>query len=191
MRHSLAIPLALTWLLSLSSQAQSLSYTLLEPQAPKPSPRFDGTIAYDPVGRQVFLFGGQDSVPRNDLWAYSLAQRRWTEIQAADPVPPARFGHTTGFDSARRRIIVFGGQAGGFFSDVWAFNIASASWQQLSADNAGPSRRYGHSAIYETARDRMVISHGFTNAGRFDDTWAFDFSANNWRDLSQIGRAHV
>jgi hypothetical protein len=26
----------------------------------------------------------------------------------------------------------------------------------------------------ETNRDRMVISHGFTDAGRFDDTWAFD-----------------
>jgi len=177
----------LAGLLSVAAQAQTLSYSLLESPESKPSARLDGTITYDPAGRQIYLFGGQDSVPRNDLWAYSLAQRRWIEIQVAGAVPPARFGHTLIFDSARRRLVLFGGQAGGFFSDVWAFNISSTSWQQLSADNVGPSRRYGHSAIYESARDRMVISHGFTNSGRFDDTWAFDFGTNTWRDLSPSG----
>jgi len=169
------------------AQAQPLSYSLLTSQTPQPSPRFDGTIAYDPASRQIFLFGGQDTAPRNDLWAYSLAQRRWVEIQASGPRPPARFGHTLVLDSVRRRLVVFGGQAAGFFSDTWAFDIAQATWQQLSRDEAGPSRRYGHSAIYESARDRMVISHGFTSAGRFDDTWAFEFASNTWRNLSPSG----
>jgi uncharacterized protein (TIGR03437 family) len=82
---------------------------------------------------------------------------------------------------------VFGGQAAGFFNDVWAFDIAQRTWQQLNSGNGGPSRRYGHSAVYDGARDRMVISHGFTNAGRFDDTWAFDFGASSWRDLTPSG----
>lgn len=30
----------------------------------------------------------------------------------------------------------------------------------------------------------MVISHGFTDTGRFDDTWAFDLEINRWRDIS-------
>lgn len=169
------------------SQPQPLSYSLFRPQGPQPSPRFDGTIAYDPAGRQVFLFGGQDTGPRNDLWSFSLDQRQWTEIQIAGIRPPARFGHTVVFDSARRRLVLFGGQASGFFSDVWAYDIGRGVWQLLSADDAGPSRRYAHSAIYETARDRMIISHGFTNAGRFDDTWAFDLAANSWRNLSPSG----
>jgi hypothetical protein len=181
------VPFVTTCLIALGCQAQSLSYSLLVSSSPQPSPRFDGAVAYDPVSRQVFLFGGEDTAPRNDLWAYSLAQRRWSEIQVSGSLPPARFGHTLVFDPVRRRLVVFGGQAGGFFSDVWAFDIASGSWRQLSADDAGPSRRYGHSAISETARDRMVISHGFTNAGRFDDTWAFDFAANSWRDISPSG----
>jgi uncharacterized protein (TIGR03437 family) len=33
----------------------------------------------------------------------------------------------------------------------------------------------------------MVISHGFTNAGRFDDTWAFSFATNAWQDVSPAG----
>jgi uncharacterized protein (TIGR03437 family) len=174
-------------LLAVSVQGQNLSYSLLGVDGVQPSPRSDGTIAYDAETRRIFLFGGQDSAPRNDLWAYSLSQRRWTEVEAPGARPAARFGHTLIFDAARRRLVVFGGQAGGFFSDVWAFDIAQGVWQQLSAEGAGPSRRYGHSAIYDSARDRMVISHGFTNAGRFDDTWAFSFATNSWADVSPSG----
>ena len=83
--------------------------------------------------------------------------------------------------------MVFGGQAGGFFSDVWAFDVAGQAWQRLAADDAGPSRRYGHSAVYDAKRDRMVISHGFTNSGRFDDTWAFDLGTRQWRNLTPSG----
>jgi uncharacterized protein (TIGR03437 family) len=167
--------------------AQTLSYSLLPAGPISPSTRFDGTIAYDSSGKQIFLFGGQDTTPRNDLWVYSLQLKQWASVQvagAAGGTPPARFGHTLIFDPVRKRLVLFGGQAGTFYSDTWAFDIAGGTWQQLSPDGAGPSRRYGHSAIYETARDRMVISHGFTDAGRFDDTWAFDLKTNSWTNLS-------
>lgn len=173
--------------LSALALAQPLSYSLLSASGTQPSPRFDGTIAYDASGRQAFLFGGQDSQPRNDLWVFSFALRQWTEIQVPGSRPAGRFGHTLIFDSQRRRLVLFGGQASGFFSDVWAYDVARGGWQQLAADDAGPSRRYAHSAIYEPVRDRMVISHGFTNAGRFDDTWAFEFSSNSWRNLTPSG----
>src|SRR5215471_10243520 len=163
---------------------QTLTYSLLPAGPAAPSQRFDGTIAYDTTGRQIFLFGGQDTSPRNDLWLYSLDRRQWEQVQVTGAIPPARFGHTLLFDPIRRRLILFGGQAGVFFSDTWAFDISAGVWLQLSPDEAGPSRRYGHSAIYETARDRIVISHGFTDAGRFDDTWAFDLRTNSWSNLS-------
>jgi len=173
--------------------AQSLAYTRLRAEGAVPLPRSDGAIAYDQAGRQVFLFGGlggfsgQETPTQNDLWAYSLDRQQWVQAPVAGSRPPARFGHTMVLDAPRRRLIVFGGQAGGFFSDVWAYDIALGNWQQLSRDEAGPSRRYGHSAIYDTARDRMVISHGFTDSGRFDDTWAFEFAGNAWRNLSPSG----
>lgn len=177
-------PLLLLLSCAVALQSQTLTYTRLSAEGPAPAPRIDGAIVYDPVGRQVFLFGGQEGAAKNDLWAYSLDRRQWTEVQTGDPRPPARFGHTVVFDAVRRWLVVFGGQAGGFFSDTWAFDIGRGAWEQLSRDGAGPSRRYGHSAIYDTARDRMIISHGFTNAGRFDDTWAFDLAGNTWRDIS-------
>ncbi len=167
-------------------QAQELTYSLVTVQGASPSARFDGTLAYDPAGRQLFLFGGQDSAPKNDLWSFSLDRHSWEEVRVSGP-PPARFGHTLIFDPVRRRLVVFGGQANGFFSDVWAFDIARQTWQQLSPNQAAPSKRYGHSAVYDATRDRMIISHGFTDAGRFDDTFSFDFTRNVWADLTSSG----
>ena len=172
---------------SLPALSQSEGYTLLENGPTAPAPRVDGTIGYDPATHRLYLFGGQGSQTMNDLWTYSLERRQWEQISTSGEKPPARFGHTLIFDAPRNRLVVFGGQAAGFFSDVWAFGLADNTWRRLSADDAGPSRRYGHSAIYDAARERMVISHGFTTAGRFDDTWAFDLRAESWRNITPAG----
>jgi uncharacterized protein (TIGR03437 family) len=159
----------------------------LPASGPAPSPRIDGAIAYDQGARRIFLFGGQDSSALDDLWMYSLDRQAWTPLSPAGPRPPARFGHTLIFDPVRRRAILFGGQAGGFFSDVWSYEPEANTWRRLAPDNAGPSKRYGHSAVYDATRERMIISHGFTDAGRFDDTWAFDLRTGQWRDISPPG----
>jgi len=166
--------------------AQS-AYTLLPTDDIAPSGRVDGTIAYDPATRQIYLFGGQSGDFQNDLWVYALDQKRWSQVRVSGTLPPARLGHTLLWDAKRNRLVMFGGQSRSFFSDVWAFDVARGSWTQLARDDAGPSRRYSHSAILEPGRDRMVISHGFTSAGRFDDTWAFDLANNTWRNLTPSG----
>jgi uncharacterized protein (TIGR03437 family) len=172
------------FLAAVAASAQNLSYSRLPSTSTPPSPRVDGTIVYDVPGRQLFLFGGQDTSPRNDLWSYSLDQNQWREVPQPANRPAPRFGHTLVFDSLRRRLILFGGQAGGFFNDTWAFDIATNTWSKLSPGGALPNERYGHSGIYDATRDRLVISHGFTDDGRFDDTWAFEFAANRWRNIS-------
>ena len=185
MRFSFAVLLALAT--TAPAQNDGLAYSRVSAGGPLPSGRLDGVIAHDVPGRRLLLFGGQDGASRNDLWAFSLDSQQWQELNPSGARPPARFGHTAIFDPVRRRLIVFGGQTAAFFSDTWAYDIAANSWQQLAPDNAGPSKRYAHSAIYDAARDRMVISHGFTDAGRFDDTWAFQLAANSWQNLTPPG----
>jgi len=164
--------------------AQELAFRQLSSAGAAPTARVDGVIVYDERMRRLLLFGGRDTSPRNDLWSYSLERGEWSELRPSGSAPPPRFGHTVVFDAQRRRLVIFGGQAGGFFSDTWSYDIDRNQWSQLAADNAGPSRRYGHSAILDAARERMIISHGFTNSGRFDDTWAFNLSTNRWQDIS-------
>lgn len=170
-----------------SAAAQPLAFTRLPADGAAPTPRVDGTIAYDGASRRIYMFGGLDNAARNDLWFYSLAERRWQEVQASGAKPDARFGHTLLLDAPRRRLILFAGQSRGFFSDVWAFDLDGGAWRQIAPNQAGPKDRYGHSAILDEARGRMVISHGFTDAGRFDDTWAFDLATNRWSNISPSG----
>ncbi len=157
------------------------------PAGPAPSARFDPPLIFDSAGKSLILFGGQDNTPRNDLWRYSIDEQRWFELTPQGSIPPPRFGHATIYDPMRRRLILFGGQAGGFFSDTWAYDIAANRWTQLAASGAGPSSRYGHSGIYDAKRDRLVISHGFTDSGRFDDTWAFSLANNRWTNITPSG----
>ena len=171
--------------LAIPAQAQPVyrfQAILFEP--PAPSPRIDAPVVYDPADRRLYIFGGRGPGLRNDLWAYSLNQADWVELSPAGGPPDARLGHTMVFDPGRRRLVVFGGQAGGFFNDVWVYDIAANSWTLLQPNGPVPNRRYGHSAIFDAPRDRMVISHGFTSAGRFDDTWEFDFATNTWAEIS-------
>jgi len=181
--------------IELRAQPPAFSKLVVNGQA-APEARIDGVVAYDIPGKQIFLFGGDGTNTLNDLWSYSLSTGQWKSMEVQGQPPAPRLGHTMVFDSKRRRLVVFGGQSAGFFNDTWAFDIAASRWNQLDAGSnpvkpeaaLAPPKRYGHSAVYDSRRDRMIVSHGFTDAGRFDDTWAYDFTAGGWIDLNPRNR---
>ena len=46
-------------------------------------------------------------------------------------------------------------------NDVWALSLSgSPTWAQLAPAGTPPGAWYGHSAIYDPARDRMVVFGG-------------------------------
>ncbi|MBI2846230.1 MAG: hypothetical protein HYX86_06775, partial [Chloroflexi bacterium] len=100
-----------------------------------------------------------------------------------------RFGMAAAYDPQSHRVFIFGGQAGSntFFNDVWAFDLATETWSLLVTSGGPPPARYGTSAIVDQIRNRLIISHGFTTSGRFDDTWALDLATLTWTDISPAG----
>jgi N-acetylneuraminic acid mutarotase len=141
-----------------------------------PHPRTDHSLVTD--GQRLFLFGGRSSgSPLGDLWTYDLNTNAWTQSDA--PGPADRFGHNAAYDAMGGRMLVFGGQAGGFFNDAWTFD--GSAWTEL-ANDPRPAQRYGAASALD-AQGRLLISHGFTNQGRFDDTWSLD-QLPLWADVS-------
>jgi hypothetical protein len=182
-----AFAVAASLLCCAAASAQGLSWSLAASSGASPSARLDGAIAYDPVGRQAFVFGGaDDSGLRGDLWAFSFDRQTWSQVKAGGN-PTGRAYHTMIFDSKRRRLVVFGGAAPGNVNDTWAFDIAAGLWQQLSPSGTLPEKRHGQSAIYDAAHDRMVVSHGFIDGGRTNTTWALDFATNSWNNITPSG----
>ncbi len=156
-----------------------------------PSPRRDHSLVTD--GERLYVFGGRNAETLRDLWAFDLKGLGWSQLRILSESairPQARFGHNSVWDEAGGRMILFGGQDGGFFNDVWAYD-GSQTWTQL-APEPGPSTRYGAAAAYDEAGLRVFVTHGFTDQGRFDDTWALTLVQNPvWGDLSPEGTRPV
>jgi N-acetylneuraminic acid mutarotase len=152
-----------------------------------PIARWDHTMAADPQTERLILFGGRDAAgaPLGDTWVYAVAENAWMPVEGLAPAP--RFGHAVAADPARRALYLFGGQADGatFFNDAWRFDFDALTWSEIITSDPRPAPRYGTSAVLDGA-GHVIISHGFTFAGRFDDTWSLDPATGAWSDLSPV-----
>ena len=146
-----------------------------------------GTTPSPPTRRpgSLFLFGGRDAAgaPLGDSWGYSVEDNSWALLDG--PAPSPRFGHAVAVDAGNRALYLFGGQADGetFFNDTWRFDLDARSWSEIPTGDDRPSPRYGTSAVLD-GEGNLIVSHGFTFEGRFDDTWVLDPKSGIWTDVS-------
>ncbi len=163
----------------------------MDPGAAAPPARANAILAFDPISRRLLLHGGRDGGGLSDLWSYDVDAGSWRELPSVGEPPAARWGHAGVIDPASGNLVIFPGQgAGRFFDDVWTYETARGSWRSRTDEGAGsvPSARYGLG--YALTPDRqLMISHGLTSAGRFDDTWSLnlDLDASPWRDDTPSG----
>ena len=160
-------------------------------QEPQP-PRYYHSAIYDPVRDRMVVFGGLGPGSRNDVWTLSLAgSPTLTQLNPAGTPPSGRAGHTAIYDPVRDRMVVFGGSPNGasFYNDVWALSLAgSPVWTQLTPAGTPPSARWGHTAIYDPVRDRMVVFGGYGGSSPFNDVWALSLAASpEWTQLTPTG----
>jgi hypothetical protein len=164
--------------------------------ATTPSARFDARMVYNPVTTHTILFGGttaSDSSTKqayefNDTWDWNGSI--WTQLFPLH-VPPARYDHAMVYDSARDRIVMFGGRTGNGkvdLGDTWVFK--NGDWTQLNPPNSPPARLFS-SAAYDPLRDRVVLFGGATitadlkTTTPYHDTWEFD--GTNWIQVLSDG----
>jgi N-acetylneuraminic acid mutarotase len=170
-------------MVSFSATAQ-LAATWTPLTATGPAARWDHTLAADAATGSLLLFGGRDGagVPFGDTWVYAVAENAWTAVEG--PAPAPRFGQAVAVDPARRTLYLFGGQAGEtFFNDAWRFDLDTRTWAEIPTGDIRPAPRYGTSAVVDDAGN-VLVSHGFTFEGRFDDTWSLDPQTGVWSDIS-------
>jgi len=96
------------WALSLGDTP---AWAQLLPSGSPPLARFAHSAVYDPNGDRMILFGGHDyNQPLNEVWALSLTEpAAWTLVFNSDDAPSPRAYHSAVYDSAYRRMVVFGG----------------------------------------------------------------------------------
>ena len=166
----------------------AVRWTRHSPSGPPPPARRDHTMATD--GETVFIFGGRGDRVLDDLWSFNATANSWKDLNDSMG-PPARFGHNLVYDPLGNRLLVFGGQAGAdFFNDLWAYDVNTGKWSELQVGDDRPAPRYGAASAFDPA-GRFLISHGFTQSGRFDDTWAFGAADGMWSNVTPQGSLPV
>ena len=159
-----------------------------------PLGRYGHSATFDPDRREMVVFGGYrynggyfgyDGGYLNDLFVLSLdGSPTWTRVTTA-PVPSVRDFHSAVYDGARRRIVLFGGNSGPVYNDLWALDTDTRTWSRLGPDATGPSARMSTYAVTDANSQRMVLFGGWGNA-YFGDTWtlALDQSPPQWTSHS-------
>jgi hypothetical protein len=153
---------------------------------PAPAPRSKGAAIYDPVAHRMVVFGGTNSSGvLNDIWALDLRANRWTDLtpDTDAPTPAPRLTPTTIYDAERHRMLMWSGEGTRFFNDIWAFDLAVNTWTELTPADPKPSPRYGAVSALDPQSMHMAVFAGFTDAGRFGDTWRYDLESNAWTQI--------
>lgn len=152
------------------------TWTRLAPTGTLPAARFLHAWTYDPNTNQGILFGGRINYPfqnLNDLWRLSNANGlngtpAWTQVVPAGGPPSTRAGATVSYDSARNRMILFGGALGGdspCSNETWVLANANGTggtptWTPLAPTGVAPSPRFTHTQIYDPGSNRLTIFSG-------------------------------
>jgi fructose-specific component phosphotransferase system IIB-like protein len=158
-----------------------------------PPVREGHTAVYDPNTNKMIVFGGNncDGTYYNDIWILSnadgsTATPSWAEVTPIGTPPTARSQATAVYDSVNNVMTVYGGGTTEttVFGDVWTLTNANGvtgtpTWTQIKPVGAAPPARVGHSAIYESANNRMTIFGGGNSKGKvLNDGWILT-NANN------------
>jgi len=131
------------------------------------------------------------------LAAVIFATSLGADVRAQDPAPAdlaaigplPRYGHAMAYDSARGRVVLFGGTEDNFsssyFGDTWEWD--GTSWTLVSSTGPAP-RRYVAMA-YDSARACVVLFGGVSNVNPYylGDTWEWD--GTSWTLRSTTGPA--
>jgi hypothetical protein len=162
----------------------TLAWHEIKPAA-TPGGRAVHLLAYDPDSNRVLLVAGQPNaskVPLGDIWSYD--GNTWTELKPKTPLP-ARKNFGLAYDTARKRLVVFGGIHGGLYApqtylnDTWEFD--GTDWTEIKPATSPPVRA-GHAMAFDAARGRAVVFGGGGGTTDLDDTWEWDGAA--WKQIT-------
>ena len=170
-----------TWIYNYSSNA----WINMNPTT-KPSAREDHSMIYDSTHDCVILFGGE--IARdvdNSWWFYNYSSNTWTR---AIPTPLSRTRHSMTYDSTHNQVILFGGvdKKGNLNEETWIYTCSNNSWRNMNPTTK-PSARMGHSMVYDSTRDQVILFGGYIGGEQdSDETWIYKYNNNSWKKMDPL-----
>jgi len=161
-----------------------------------PPPAREHQIVHDPVRHRMLLLDGG---LQDELWELPLpatGPTTWRRVAIAGNTPGQRWGFSAVYDPLQDRVILFGGttfdpilQREVYCNDVWSLSLSgAATWSLIATSGTPPTERTGAVAVFDPARDRLILFGGYTSGGGLDETWSLELGAvPTWRLLTPLG----
>ncbi len=112
----------------------------------------------------------------------------WSIVTPTGDLPAAREDHTWTVDPQTQIAYLFGGRNGSTaFGDIFAFDLATDTWQRLDPGGTTPPARFGHEAAWVPGVGLVVFAGQASATTFFGDLWSFDPTANRWTQLPRAG----
>lgn len=123
------------------------------------------------------------SVLLNETFSGSLA---WNHVLPTGPLPSPRADSAAIYSPGSNRMVIFGGSTGcnnsPSFNDTWRLSNANGlggtpQWTQIFPAGPTPRGRRGHSAVYNTTTDRMIVFGGDLDGcdtKELNETWVLE-----------------
>lgn len=176
---------------------ESLAWQEIATTGGGPSGRSSMAGAYNPLTKELVLFGGNSSTsglsfaPLDDVWALNLATGAWREIVATNQKPEARLFHSAALDPTTGRLYVYAGGGAGafqgpFMTDLWSLDTATGAWALEHDGTTGAPMGRIHSSLAFDAKAKRVLmfaGHDDGSVGNNNDTWTFDPATKQWAEL--------
>jgi hypothetical protein len=168
-----------TWTLNL----RTLEWRNVSPPSGRPKARYGSASVYDPLERSLVQFAGFTEEGRRfqDTQSFDIASQNWINITPDGAKPSIRCLLTGALDRAARRMIIYGGQRNGPLDDLWAYDLASRTWTELTPASRPAGRFFASSFV--NREGHFVIFGGSTSNGNSNDTHAFNFQTGQWSQL--------
>jgi hypothetical protein len=101
-----------------------------------PTARYHYSIVYDSSVSTLLLFGGiqEGRGYLNDIWSYSLPDKKWSLIYPQSfSMPQPRSDFTMSIDNSDRKLYLFGGRTKiGISDEFWVYSIETKIWREIN-----------------------------------------------------------
>lgn len=163
--------------------------------AAKPPIGCDGlawaSMAYDPEGDRMVLFGGAYALnPWGGArtWLFDCAKNEWSKAKCADRLePPLRCSAQMVYDSKNKLMVLFGGHAlDRFLADTWTLDLAKMKWKDMKpAASPPPVDRCAACFLPGAGKVFLVTASVRYSSKRHSrgGAWTYDAAENKWTPL--------
>ncbi len=179
--------------------AGTQAWMQLSPAGTLPTGRAGLSAVYDTTSNNMVVFAGDGaSGDSSDVWILSDANGvggtpAWTQLTPTGSLPVPRAGHTAVYDSASNHMTVFGGQSefAVDLNDTWVLSNANGSggtpaWNQLAPLGPIPAIRGGHTAVFASSSNQMIVFAGNDNGTALNDVWTLSDSNGAFVTTSSV-----